>query len=355
MNPCGEERILAASFPGVTMADIRQHQLYINRENRTGVSVLSGSPISDVSDMPPYMLEIWAFSSDHEASIFIAGLEAAGTGNNLVYDRNLGQTDSNRIVIVGRMDEEVPFDASFDSRVRMQSVARISADSDSIRRTHEKNSQEWRERELHERAETTAILESIGHGIDYASRWGRQWARVGKGRRESFTITWEGAEGPFTLNADVEELGQGFIDIRPQMEEMAGQYGCSIDEAWALTFKYPIQDADALRAGIAVLTGLVNDLHEESLRIYHANFVAKTKMTAKWARMIIVGREDGIRTSVVRRMERARCGGDEIGRTDIHTLLGVGWLERGGQGLVSTQAGIEAAERKLGGKTPKNN
>lgn len=336
------------------MAEIGQHQLYIDRENRTGVSVLSGAPISDVRDMPPYMLELWAFSSDHEASIFIAGLEAAGTGNNLVYDRNLGDTESNRVVIVGRMDEEVQFDAPFESRVRMMGVARINADTEARRRYSEKNTQEWLERERQERAETTAVLESIGYGIDHASRWGRQWARIGS-RRESFAITWERTEGPFTLRANVEELGQGFLDIRPRMEEMAAQYGCQIDEEWSLTSKDPIPDSDALRAGIAVLTGLVNDLHEESSRIYHANFVAKTKMTAKWARMILVGREEGIRTSVVRRMERARCGGDEIGRTDIHTLLNVGWLERGGQGLVPTQAGIEAAERKLGDKAPKNN
>lgn len=337
------------------MAEIGQHQLYINRENRTGVSVLSGAPISDVRDMPPYMLEIWAFSSDHEASIFIAGLEAAGTGNNLVYDRNLGETESNRMVIVGRMDEEVPCDAAFESRVRMMGVARINADTDARRRTSEKNTQDWIERERHERAETTAVLEKIGYGIDQASRWGRQWARVSKGPRESFAITWESTEGPFSLRSNVEEFGQGFLDIRPQLEEMAAQYGCQIDDEWSLTLKDPILDPDALRAGIAVLTGLVNDLHEESSRIYRADFVAKTKMTAKWARMILAGREDGIRTSVVRRMERARYGGDEIGRTDIHTLLSVGWLERGGPGLVPTQAGIEAAERKLGGKTPKNN
>jgi hypothetical protein len=336
------------------MADIKQ-QLYINRENRTGVSVLSGSPISDVRDMPPYMLEIWGFSSDHEASIFIAGLEAAGIGNNLVYDRNLGETESNCIVIVGRMDEEVPFDAAFESRVRTMGVARINADTEARRRYSEKNTQDWLERDRLERAETTAVLEKIGYDIKQASRWGRQWVRVSKSRRESFAITWESTEGPFSLRSNIEEFGQGFLDIRPQLEEMAAQYGCQIDEEWSLTLKDPILDPDALRAGIAVLTGLVNDLHEESSRIYHANFVAKTKMTAKWARMILAGREDGIRTSVVRRMERARCGGDEIGRSDIHTLLNVGWVERGGAGLVPTQAGVEAAEQKLGGKAPKNN
>jgi hypothetical protein len=338
------------------MANIQQNQIYINRDNRTGVSVLSGETISDVRDMPPYMLEIWAFSSDHEASIFIAGLEAAGVGNNLVYDRNLGDTSSNRVVIVGRIDEEVASDTPFGHRVRAMEVARINADSEAIRRTTERNSREWQERERRERAEVTTILEGIGYDIDYAARWGRQWARIGKGRDENISLGWRSVEGPFELSANVEELGQGFLDIRSQMSETSAQYGCSIDEAWNLRFKDPIHDSESLRAALAVLKGLVKDLHEEMHRLYHENFVASTKMKAAWARMILAGRETGISTSVVRRMERARCDGDEIGRTDIHTLLSVGWVERGGCGLLPTEAGIAAAEQKLGkSKSLKNN
>jgi hypothetical protein len=338
------------------MAEIAQKQIFINTENRTGVSILSGSPISNVREMPPYMLEFWMFSSDREASIFIAGLEAAGTGNTLVYDRNIGETLSNRVVIVGRIDEEVHPDSSFESRVRTKEVARIDADAEVRRRTGEKNVTEWVERQKQERAETTAILESVGYDIADAGRWGHGWVSFGRSRRENFFLHWKNCDGPFDLTANIEQLGQGFLDIRDQMAEMAQQYGCVIDDQWILKFKEPLQDRDALGSALAVIRGLVDDLHEESDRIYHANFVSKTKMTAKWARMIMNGRERGIQTTIVRRMERARCGDDEIGRTDIHTLLDVGWMTRGGVGLIPTQAGIEAAERKLGiGGTPKNN
>ena len=87
------------------MAKFGQGDLFINRENRTGVSVRSGEPISDVRDMAPYELEIWEFGNDHEASVFIAGLEAAGTGNAIVHDRNVGSLSTNRIVILGRIDQ----------------------------------------------------------------------------------------------------------------------------------------------------------------------------------------------------------------------------------------------------------
>ena len=338
------------------MAKFGQGDLFINRENRTGVSVRSGEPIADVRDLPPYKLEIWAFGNDHEASIFIAGLEAAGTGNAIVHDRNLGSIDTNRIVIVGRMDQEVAADAPFDERVSMMGVERINADSDSIRLTNERNSQEWRAAAERELAEMHAVMDAIGAAPDYAARWGKQWARVGKDRDESFSINWKSVTGPFELTASLEELAQGFLDVRPQMEAMAAQYGCEIDDAWELSFKDPIEDAYALRAAIAVLRGLVKDFHEERARLYREDFVARTKMTAKWAKMIIAGRETGIRTTTVRRMERASIDGADIGRTDIHTLLSVGWVERGGAGLMPTSAGLEAAATKLGkNMTPKNN
>ena len=234
-------------------------------------------------------------------------------------------------------------------------VERVNADTDSIRLTNEKNSREARAAAERELAEMHAVMEAIGAAPDYAVRWGRQWAQVGKGRDESFSINWKSITGPFELTASLEELGQGFLDVRPQMEAMADQYGCEMDEAWELSFKDPIEDADALRAAIAVLRGLVKDFREERARLYREDFVARTKMTAKWAKMIMAGRETGIRTTIVRQMERASIDGVDIGRTDIHTLLSVGWVERGGAGLMPTVAGIEAATMKLGkNTTPKN-
>ena len=332
------------------MAKFGQSDIFINRDNRTGISVHSGDPLTDVRDLPPYRIEIWVFGNDHEASVFIAGLEAAGTGNALVHDRNLGSLTANKVVIVGRMDDEVAADAPFEDRVSTMEVPRISADSEVIRRHNEKNSAENRLRSEKERAEVLAILDAIGAAHDYAAVWGDKWARLGKGRDESFTITWTSTQGPFSLTADIQELGQGFLDIRSQMQAMAEQYGCVIDDYWELTFKEELPDAEALRAGIAVVQGLIRDLYEERKRIHHQNFVSRTKMSSKWARMIIAGREKGIRTTVVRQMERASIDGDDIGRSDIHTLLNVGWVERGGRGLMPTKAGIDAAEHKLAKK-----
>lgn len=337
------------------MAKFEQSDLFINRDNRTGVSVYSGDALSDVRDLPPYMLEIWEFSNDHEASVFIAGIETAGAGNTLVYDRNIGSTSSNKVVIVGRMDQEVGIDTPFHDRVVTKGVARINADAEAMKRYHEKSSEERRIQSERERAELSRVMESIGVATERAIQWGSGWARVDKGK-ECVSIDWKDTSGPFEVSVDIHEIGQGFIDIRSQMAAMAVQYGCVINDVWELSFKDPIQDADALRAAIAVVRGLVQDLHEERSRIYRADFVSKTKMSAKWARMILAGRDEGIRTWIVRRMERAAVGGDEIGRTDIHTLLSVGWLERGGVGLIPTASGLEAAEEKLGkSKTPQNN
>ncbi|NTF17685.1 hypothetical protein G6L37_04680 [Agrobacterium rubi] len=338
------------------MAKFEQSDIFINRENRTGVSVQSGEPVDDIRDLPPYQIEIWTFGNDHEASVFIAGLDAAGTGNSLIHDRNLGSTSTNKVVIVGRMDQEVSPDAPFSERVRTMEVPRINADSEAIRKHHERTSEANRLEAEKNRAEMQFVMDGIDGEVFGIGASGRGWARVGKRFDESFHIAWKDPNGPFVLTKSVDELRQGFLDVFPQMQAMADQYGCVLDEEWDIRFKEEIADFDAVRAAVAVLKGLVKDLQEERARIYRADFESKTKMTAKWARMILAGRDGGIWTTTVRRMERARIGGDDIGRSDIHTLLSMNWVERGGAGLMPTEAGLAAAALKLGkSTTPLNN
>jgi hypothetical protein len=295
------------------------------------------------------------FTNDQEAAVFVAGMERASLGNNLVYDRNTGDTDANRTVIVGCMDEEVAFDAEFSERVKLRGVAREKADNHAITRHLEQRAEADRVQFLKDSKELGIILDAIGEDKDFVARSGNGWAQVGRGRDEAYTITWKSVDGPFTLEADAMEFSQGVHDISGPIRGMAEQYGCRIDEGWMLSPKDPIHDQQALRGALAVISGLLKDFDEERSRIYHEKFVAKTKMTAMWARMIVGSVDSGMIITVNRRMERAHFGGEDIGRTDISTLVDVGWVTREGDRLHPTEAGIAAAEKKLGKtRTPTN-
>lgn len=321
--------------------------LFMNADNRTGISVQSGIPLREASELPPYLLEIWKFANDHEASVFIAGLQLSGFGNTILYDRNLGSLTSNSTVIVGRLDQVVSVDAPLDERLVVRTVERLGADAEVIASSNRKASDERTSQSQRERAEMERVIEAMGQGSYDAYRWGSGWLSA-RSTSMHVSVAWTSPSGPFRISSDVQELGLGNLDVRERMVSMAQQCEFRIDEGWELHFAQDIPDQETLRGALAAMDGLIDNLMAERKRLYRQDFLDKTKMSAKWARMILAGRDSSIPTSVVRQMERAEIGDDQIGRTAIHTLLSVGWVERGRFGLIPTTAGIEAAEAKLG-------
>jgi hypothetical protein len=82
-------------------------EIFADRQARTGLSALSGLPVESIADLPPWLVEIHLFRGSAEAEAFVAGLEAAGSGNALSMTGRRNPC-LNRTVILGRLDTPRP-------------------------------------------------------------------------------------------------------------------------------------------------------------------------------------------------------------------------------------------------------
>lgn len=318
-------------------------KLMINRNNATGLSVRDGSPITRLSDLPPYKVEVRHFHSSREAEIFIEGLETAGLGNALVYDWNTGETFCNSIVILGRVTEEVHPDTPFEDRISFIELQNGDHDLQARQRYMNRVTAERQSDYEHQAAEAREILSSMGRSENLKDvDFGRGWMRFGRGKEDAISVDWTSMDGPFSISLNAIELQGGWYDASAELHAHAESLGYRLDEAWMLESFEPVA-REGLGDAAVELSRVNASLAAERKRLFHEAFKAQTKMKSSWRKLIRAGAEHGITNWIHRRLEKASAGGAEIGPNDINTLLIVGWLERDDARLKVTEAGMIAA------------
>lgn len=319
------------------------NEIFVNAANRTGLSALEGTPLADVSQLPPFLVEIHVFQNAMASQAFVSGMEAAGVGNNMVYDRNPGTLNSNRCVLVGRLDELRPAGRTVEEAVPVHVHQPMKEDGAAIKRGLDETIRQ-RERDCAEQAKDCAPIREAFGGAVSNETWGRGWYRCTLQDGLHLTFMWPSTGGPYDLCLSCNEAVEGVLDVGAAIQAEAEARGISYDMD-DREFRKTGVPASELLEWTARMAAAEKACLEIRMAAYRADFVSKTKMTAARKRFLKGGAEHGISAFVNRGSNKARAGGEEIGATEINILEKMGWIERSGRGFKVAAEGLEAASR----------
>jgi len=318
-------------------------EIFRDRENRTGLSVAGGEAIEDVSQLPEFRIEVHVFINADAASAFVSGIELAGIGNNLVYDWQTGELGSNRTVIVGRLDEMRP-DGNLEEAVRIVCHKPSGLDGKAISDHLEQRSRQLRAEEERERKEAAVVGQALAELNLSGWETGRGWCRFTIGNAIGVSVSWSKLKGPFKVEVAIDDLLQGYIDVSADLASVAEKHGYRLDKFDACLVDEGVPDLALLGERLGKVATVLEACRTRREKVYHEDFVIKTKMTASRRRFLEVAHRFGIsRFHKPRSGARFKAGDLEIGQAEISTLLKVGWIEENGRGYSVTPKGIEVS------------
>lgn len=311
-------------------------RLFLCPNTATGLSVLSGSVIEDVSDLPDCQVELHAFRSSDAAGAFVAGLELAGSRNALAWTWQPGADQhANRTVVVLRLDEPRPSTRDVESAVRQVGHDQVRHESTAQAASMEALQARRREADA-EANRRTASLRAAGKvaGFEiygFASDWVRMGPGIVSFEREGMVVSVaDGHEG------NDPSVRDRYGELAPPDAGYDAQEHCFVSR--------PLNnDAEVIRTlrafQDAVLACAI--LRKEA---WHAAFVASMKMSPPRRRFISAASENGVVLAYRRNNLQASAGGLVIGATEFSMLERVGWIRRDGMTASVTDEGLAAAE-----------
>jgi len=314
-------------------------EIFADRQARTGLSALSGLPVESIADLPPWLVEIHLFRGSAEAEAFVAGLEAAGSGNALVHDWTPGTHASNRTVILGRLDTPRPEAAAPRDAVKVVEHRPAPHDSAAGAESHRRLLQERAARAERERLEAGPVSRAFP-GAENAE-FGRGWWRGSVGGF-GLQVTWDSPGGPFRVSRGCGDLFPETVDVSEAIRLAVEAAGAEADlEEREIASK--CDGPDGLAEAAALVARGYDAARKAVETAMHEAFVAATKMTASRRRFIEAGENDGVRLILHRGARKLRAGALEIGATEAGIMERMGWIARGRDGYAVTSEGIEAA------------
>ena len=310
--------------------------LFLCPNTATGLSVLSGSAIDDVSDLPDCQVELHTFRSADAAGAFVAGLDLAGSRNALAWTWQPGpDQQANRTVIVLRLDEPRPEATNIEVAIRLVGHNETCHESTAQAAAMEK----LQERRRHDDAEAragTASLRAAGKVAGFETYgFASDWVRMGPG-----IVSFE-RDGMVVSVADGHEgndpsVRDRYAELAPPDARYDPQERCFVSR--------PLNnDAEVVRTLRSFQEAVLAcaQLRKEA---WHATFVASMKMTTPRRRFLSAAAEGGISLAYRRNNLQASAGSLVIGATEFSMLERVGWIRRDGMRALVTDDGLAAAD-----------
>jgi len=310
-------------------------ELYRNQASETGFSALAGDPFEVQDEFISYRVEVHLFRDAATAEAFVSGMRYVGLGNAVAITWETGTTASNRVVIIAKFDEP----PAAEQIVVVEHRA-TDADGKAVAASlHQRLSQDLLDREQDEK-EHAALREALTKVGISEFTFGRRWLRWPAG----FTATWMDAGGPFKLTKDVWELLEGTLDMVPTIRRIAEPSGVSFDKDDREIILEDLEGEDGVMRAMEVLQEVVLQCAVAKAQSIEEQFRSSVKLTPSRRRFLKAGIEFGVRRFVNRGNLKAIAGTNEIGRSEINTLIRIGWMsDKDGQFAV-TEAGIAALE-----------
>jgi Fe2+ or Zn2+ uptake regulation protein len=321
-------------------------ELFANPGNNTGISALDGEPLTSVDQLPSFLVEIHSFTDSRTAESFVQGLDYAGLGNSVVYDWNVGTTEANRIVIIGRLDEPRCEGNSVNDCLKFVGHTYGKHDSAAIARHLD---QVTAERARDHDAESIAaqpIFDAFvaAGGSRFEGRptgfeFGRGFLRVKNSQGDLMQVSFKEPTGPYSVETSCGHLFQFHPQHKALVHSILQENGLETDE-----FDVKVSDIATIPDVIAIserISTALNQAEEAKKKAIRDAYVATIKMTPKRKKLLAYAHSAGGLNAYSKRSNpRARCGAFDISNGEINELLAADWIERGGVGYVVTEKGL---------------
>jgi hypothetical protein len=295
---------------------------------QTGLSFVEGEPVETLADMPLFRIEVRKFQTDDHAQAFVTGLEVVGSMNKIVFDWEAGDTNHNRLVLVGFLQDEVEPETPIEDRITVVKFEPSKRDYEARVRESARQLEENRistQKMLDDAKDMMSPVAELGYKeIRTANNHVSVRAPDGYDVGLSWGFNREGIE----VSVNIHELKQGILDLRAEFDAYVEKTTCEFENSLqtdlvikGLTSNEDVPDAiERLRAVEAGLTAIRK-------KAYWDHFVKNTPMTKPRREFLKGADEGGIRCYINRANKRASAGGRDIGASEINVLLRRGWIE----------------------------
>jgi len=298
------------------MGDILD-QLLSDPDTETGFSLVAGGSLR-IDELPEHRIELHVFETSDAAGAFVSGLTLAGNKNSLAWTWQPKTRDSNRAVIVARLDQARPAGDSLAEIVPV--IAHDEAQYDRDERQSSLKRIEERDRQWHAQVEAKTqslrtALEAAGHSV---TQYGANWVRTGY---QTFSIE----DGVYTARCGDQHEGSDH-EVRFRYGEAAAAAGVAYDPEEHDFSAGPFDGPQEAAASVNRLREAVQLAKEMRKAAWHAAFVASMKITASRRRFLTAAAEGGISITYHRAQLRAYAGNEIVGPSEFQKLVKVGWI-----------------------------
>lgn len=326
------------------MFEVDYMPLLKSATTQTGLSFVEGDPIETLADLPLFRIEVRKFQTDDHAQAFVTGLEVVGSMNKIVFDWEAGDTNHNRLVLVGFLQDEVEPDTPINDRISLVKFEPSKRDYEARVRASARHLEENRistQKMLDAAKEMMSPLASLGYK---ETRTAHNHVSVRAPDGFEVGISWGFSKDGIEVSSCVHELKHGNLDLRLEFDAYVDKTTCEFENSLqtdlvikGLASKEDIPDAiERLRAVEAGLTAIRK-------KAYWDNFVKNTPLTKPRREFLKGADEGGIRCYINRANKRASAGGRDIGASEIDVLLRRGWIEGSFPNLqISEQGRLDA-------------
>jgi hypothetical protein len=320
-------------------------QLRRSMGSATGLSFVDGDPIESVSDLPPYKIEVYRFTNGREAQAFVFGVGVAGLTNTVActWEPGTSNTVHNKSVIVAFLQEEVEADTPLSERLAVKAFKGNSWDSKAISRTVDESNQRNAEnsrKAAEKEAETFAPLYAIG--FKKTDAWfGDKYSNPAG---VTFDIDWPQGhdEGPYTVTKHCPELRQGSLDVTKEIDEAIAGTGCKFKNSLRNDITVEnVSTVEEIPAVVDLITAALDKVEAAKKAAWRAQLERRVKLTPTRRKFLTAAADSGIRQTYHRGDTSLYAGGIKAGRTEMHDLLSIGWIETCDHGYQISAAGRE--------------
>lgn len=310
------------------MFEVDYMPLLKSLNTQTGLSFVEGEPIENLAELPLFRIEVRRFQTDDHAQAFVTGLEIAGSMNKIVFDWEEGDTNNNRLVLVGFLQDEVSPDTPLEDRISLVKFepskrdynARVKASA-----RHLEESRLYSKKIQDEADDMMSPLTSLGYR---QTRTANSHVSVKSPDGFGVGISWGFNQDGIEVSTDVFELKQGSLDLSAEYGAYVAASACEFENKLQTTLVIKgLRSKDDIPDAIECLRAVEEGLLSIKKKAYWDNFVKNTPMTKPRREFLKGAEESGIRCYINRANKRASAGGRDIGQTEIDILVRRGWLE----------------------------
>lgn len=332
------------SDSGSAMFQVSYKPVLRDPSTPAGLSLVMGEPVKGIEDLPLFKVVVRVFQNAAQAEAFTLGMDISGQTNKIAYTWQEGDSIANRTVFVGLLQEEVSADCPFEDRVEIIDYRTNGMDGRAMQRFYDKAAEERAADQARLVAETDARFAPLApQGFKLLERY-TGTMRIKSPAGETVTLKYNAAsDGPYSVSISSCELSQGSVDVRPTLDAEIAKTRCVFGELHEHMRIENVASIDGVSEAVAELERTKKELEAAKSAYWQAEFVKKTKMTAARKRFLDQMLKYGSYEYSRRSNHRVRAGTEDIGVTEFNTLLRVGWIIRGKEGLEVTDVGLEKA------------